>query len=137
MGIFAKPTEEELAAKATQREQEAREKAEDEWYASPPGQAYLAKEAGDVFFQVEIPHKTITGFANAMWASNTSQRQQANAPSSDMLGLIESEGWRLEHASWVYVQTGQNSRDKFLASGQQVVVQGEIVGIYLFRNADS
>jgi hypothetical protein len=137
MAIFAKPSQEEQAAKAAQKEEKAREKAEAEWFASPPGQAQLAKEAGDAFFQVEIQHKTITGHANAMWASNTSQRQRASKPASDILGMIEAEGRRLEQASWVYVQTGQNSRDKFLASGQQVVVQGEVVGIYLFRNTDS
>jgi hypothetical protein len=33
----------------------------------------------------------------------------------------------------VFIETGQSSRDRFLASGQQTVVNGEVVGIYLFR----
>jgi hypothetical protein len=44
-GIVAKPTEDEQAARAAQREQEARKKAEAGWYGSPPGHAYLATEA--------------------------------------------------------------------------------------------
>ena len=49
-----------------------------------------------------------------------------------MLGLIERAGWRLEHANWVFVQTGESAREKLLG-GQQSVVTGEISGIYLFR----
>jgi hypothetical protein len=33
----------------------------------------------------------------------------------------------------VYLETGQNSRNKFLSSGQQVVTTGQVIGIYLFR----
>lgn len=50
-----------------------------------------------------------------------------------MLGQIEQVGWRLEQASWIFMETGQSSRDKFLASGQLTVVTGQVVGIYLFR----
>ncbi|MGZ5362696.1 MAG: hypothetical protein ACXWZR_00685 [Mycobacterium sp.] len=52
---------------------------------------------------------------------------------ADLLGQIELAGWRLEHANWVYVQTGQNSRNNLIATGQQVVVTGEVLGIFLFR----
>ena len=44
--------------------------------------------------------------------------------------------WHLEHAWWVFMETGQNSRDKFLAFGQQTVVTGDVIGVYLFRNND-
>jgi hypothetical protein len=53
-----------------------------------------------------------------------------------VLGRIELAGWRLEHANWVYVETGQNSRNKFLSTGQQVVTTGQVMGIYLFRRDD-
>jgi ribosomal protein S27E len=43
----------------------------------------------------------------------------------------------LLHADWICIQTGQNSRDKFMASGQHVVVTGEVIGIYLFRRDDT
>jgi len=70
-----------------------------------------------------------------MWSSTGVHQRQTNyrgAP--DVLGQIEDLGWRLDHASWVFTETGQSSRDKFLASGQQTVVTGEVIGIYLFRN---
>jgi hypothetical protein len=70
-----------------------------------------------------------------MWATNTHQGQVAQAGAPDVLGQIEELGWHLEHASWVFMATGESSRDKFLASRQQTVVSGEVVGIYLFRKA--
>jgi hypothetical protein len=33
--------------------------------------------------------------------------------------------------------TGETSRDKFLASGQNVAVNGKTMGVYLFRNTGS
>jgi hypothetical protein len=42
----------------------------------------------------------------------------------------------LEHVGNAFVMTSQSSRDKFMASGQQVAVSGETIGIYLFRNVD-
>ncbi len=53
---------------------------------------------------------------------------------SNVIQSIEEEGWRLEHVGYVYRITGSQSRDKFIASGQQEAVSGEIVGIYLFRS---
>jgi hypothetical protein len=53
-----------------------------------------------------------------------------------VLEAIEVEGWRLEHVGYVYRVISSVSRDKFLSSGQQEAVTGEIVGIYLFRVAD-
>jgi hypothetical protein len=83
--------------------------------------------------QLEIPHSSVTGFTNAAFNSATVGKIRQKLTRTDLLGQIEEAGWRLEHADWVYIQTGQNSRDKFLASGQHVVVTGEVIGIYLFR----
>jgi hypothetical protein len=105
------------------------------WSATPTGQAFAAYQSGSAFYQVEIPHSKMTGIANGFWGSRQGKRTESVAP--DVLGQIEASGWRLEHASWVYVQTGQDSRDKFMASGQQVVVTGEVVGVFLFRRDDS
>lgn len=140
MAVFARASDEDRAArqagKQAQRAAAEEERAAAEFWASPVGQARRAHESGDRFFQVQITHDTIDGYANAAWSgSGVSQRRRQNYGAPDLLGQVEAEGWRLEHASWVYVQTGQNSRDKFLASGQQVVVQGEVVGVYLFRAA--
>lgn len=51
----------------------------------------------------------------------------------DVLGAIETIGWRLEHMNSVFVPTHETSRDKFLSSGQDVGVFGKVVAIYLFR----
>lgn len=129
-GLFKQKTDEERAA-------EAARKAEAAFWASPQGKAAQAFDRGDEFFQIEIPHSSVTGFTNAAFNSTTGGKIRRNPTRTDLLGQIEEAGWHLEHASWVYVQTGQNSRDKFLASGQHVVVTGEVLGIYLFRRADA
>ncbi len=49
---------------------------------------------------------------------------------------IESAGWRLVDTGYVYQQTHAESRDKFLASGQQEAYSGRILGIYTFRVID-
>ena len=126
MALFKQKTEAELAADAAR----AAEKA---FWGSPQGQALKAFERGDEFYQAEIPHSSVTGFTNAAFNSATAGKIRQRLTRTDLLGQIEEAGWHLEHADWVYIQTGQNSRDKFLASGQHVVVTGEVVGIYLFR----
>jgi hypothetical protein len=55
---------------------------------------------------------------------------------SDPIGPIEevkAEGWTLQHAGYVFLQTGWVSRDKLLPSGQTAHVTGEVVGICVFR----
>jgi hypothetical protein len=52
---------------------------------------------------------------------------------SNEIEAIESEGWHLEHAGYVYRMTGSVSRDKLLSSGQQEAIHGEVLGIYIFR----
>lgn len=100
---------------------------------SAPGKAAVAFDRGDEFFQVELSHADVTGSAT-LWAGGARDAAIGRrGRAADILGEIEEAGWRLEHANWVYVQTGQNSRDKFVATGQQVVVTGEVLGIYLFR----
>lgn len=51
-----------------------------------------------------------------------------------ILDSIEAEGWVLKHAGYVYRITRSFSRDKLLSSGQQEAVEGQIVGIYIFRH---
>jgi len=101
--------------------------------SSAPGKAALAFDRGDEFFQAELAHADIVGTANLTSGAARDSSVERRGPATDVLGSIEQAGWRLEHANWVYVQTGQNSREKFLATGQQVVVTGQIVGMYLFR----
>jgi hypothetical protein len=130
MALFNQKSEEELVA-------EAAAAAEKAFWASPQGRATKAFDRGDEFLQIEIPHSSVTGFTNAAFNSATAGKIRQKLTRTDLLGQIEEAGWRLEHANWVYIQTGQNSRDKFLASGQHVVVTGEVVGIYLFRRDET
>jgi hypothetical protein len=76
------------------------------------------------------------GVASGLLPTGTASSTKKHEGAPDILGGIEEQVWRLVNSAWVYVQTGQNSRDKFAASGQQVVVTGEVIGIYLFRNTD-
>jgi hypothetical protein len=99
--------------------------------SDPVEQARAAKAAGSRLLQISLPVSQTTATVVAMvgaFASSTS------TPHASVLDRIESEGWRLEHAAYVYRVTGSESRDKFLSSGQQEAVRGEIVGIYLFRS---
>lgn len=130
MALFSTKTDEERAAHAAR-------KAEAAYRESPQGKAAEAFARGDEFFQVEIPHSSITGFTNAAFNSTTKGTIRRKLTRTDLLGQIEETGWHLTHADWVYIQTGQNSRDKFLASGQHVVVTGEVIGIYLLRRDES
>jgi hypothetical protein len=136
MALFNK-TEEERAADDLRKKAEAARRAEAAFQASPQGKAAEAYARGDEFLQIEIPHSSVTGFTNAAFNSTTKGTIRRNLTRTDLLGQIEETGWHLEHANWVYIQTGQNSRDKFLASGQHVVVTGEVIGIYLFRRDDT
>lgn len=119
---------------AEQRAAEDQQRAEAAYWSSPVGQAQIAKQNGARFFEIEIPHSTVGGYANAMWGSGTTHRMTPHGGAPDLLGQIEQLGWRLEHASWVFVQTGQSSRDKIMSSGQSTAVTGEVVGVYLFRS---
>lgn len=122
-----------LLKSAEEKQQRADDKAAQEFLLSPIGQARTAFADGDRFFQLELPHSQVKGVVAAM-VGVTSQIKHAGG-GTDTLGAVAAEGWRLINSGWVYVQTGQESRDKFLASGQQIVTRGEVVGIYLFERA--
>ena len=51
-------------------------------------------------------------------------------------GSYHRQGWSLVNGSFVFHQTGSESRDKFLASGQHIAVAGTVVGYYLFKRDD-
>lgn len=48
---------------------------------------------------------------------------------------IESEGWELLDTGYTFQPTITESRDKFLASGQQEAIGGRVLGIYTFRRS--
>jgi hypothetical protein len=51
----------------------------------------------------------------------------------DTLNAVSDEGWELLNGSFVFVETGEVSRNKALSSGQQVAISGRVVGYYLFK----
>lgn len=55
----------------------------------------------------------------------------------DALSQVEGEGWVFVQASYVFVQTGEDSRDKVMASGQRTWIRGKIIGVYLFRRSET
>jgi hypothetical protein len=69
----------------------------------------------------------------AMVGSRTSKK---TADPVAILNSVCHEGWELVNGSFVFVEEGQQSRDKFLASGQNVAIKGTTVGYYLFRRRD-
>jgi hypothetical protein len=99
---------------------------------SAPGKAARVFDRGDEFFQVELSHADVTGSASLLAGAARDATIERKGGAPDVLGQIEPAGWTLEHANWVFVQTGESAREKFLG-GQQSVVTREITGIYLFR----
>ena len=114
--------EQERAAKE-QRERAA-------YLATPVGAASAAIEAGEPFFEVQLEVGRHTGTAGFGAADG----RHTTASSAATLGEIEKLGWRLEHASYVFMVTGESSTSKVFATGEATAVSGVTVGVYLFRN---
>lgn len=129
MGLFSS-TPEERAAKDEKRRQAEAAAAEKEFRATPAGQALTARDRGETLFQIAMPLSTSKAQIAVMISAFTTTREHRHVST---LEAIEAQGWRLDHVGYVFRETGSESRDKFLASGQQVAVSGEIVGVYLFR----
>jgi hypothetical protein len=134
--IFKKSDEDRSAEKLALAEAQAKEKTEAQhraWLTTPLGMATSAKESGNGFFEIELEigsSKRSVSFGSADFGKHKK---------SDFTGLltqIEETGWRLEHVGYYFMITGETSRDKFLASGQNTAVNGKTMGVYLFRNTD-
>jgi len=100
---------------------------------APQEQAREAFESGAKLFQIELPVSQTTGSVVAM---NGTYTQDVDIDNTNKLEAIESEGWKLENTGYVYRVLKSVSRDKFLSSGQQEAISGEIVGIYIFRRVE-
>lgn len=133
------PLEEELRDKRLKEERKAAQVrakasgAEVPFWETPIGRARKAFADGDRYFQLELPHSQVKGMVGMMLGVSTEIKHAAGG--TDTLGAVAAEGWRLVNSGWVYVQTGQESRERLLASGQQFVTRGEVVGIYLFERS--
>jgi hypothetical protein len=121
----------EQAAQAERIKSAEEERQRAEFLASPIGRATTAKEAGQEFFEIQLPVGTHAGSAGFGSADGRHSTQS----SAVTLGEIEKLGWRLEHAGYVYLVTRESSTDHFMVTGQEVAVSGTTMGVYLFRNA--
>jgi hypothetical protein len=70
----------------------------------------------------------------AMVGSRTTKK------TSDPTAILNSvcrEGWELVTGSFVFVEEGSQSRDKFMSSGQNVAVKGRTMGYYLSERCEA
>jgi hypothetical protein len=137
---FGKSSEEKeaerAAAAAAQAQADAAKAAAQQraaFLASPVGQATTAYEQNQGFFEIQL----IVGSSqrdNTLWG-DPAQSQLKVHTHAGTLAAIEAIGWRLEHAGYIFMITGESSRDRILASGERTAVSGQTVGIYLFRRS--
>lgn len=123
-------TEEQKIAEKAMRDAEARALQEQQalaaYAASPPGRADAAYRNGNQFFQLELPLHEKRG-----------AKTLPGVPHAGILEEIESVGWHLEHASYVFLE-GTSSNTPLPFGGVSVSSHdGQIVAIYLFRRIAS
>ena len=118
------------AALAEQAKAAEEQRQRDAFLATPIGAATAAKEASQTFFEIQLEvggHTGSAGFGSA-------QGRRTVSSSAATLGEIEDLGWRLEHAGYYFMITGETSTDRVFVSGDATAVSGITVGVYLFRN---
>ncbi|WP_310964127.1 DUF2510 domain-containing protein [Nocardioides terrisoli] len=133
------PRERKRFAKEQARASKAEEQRRNAYLLTPVGQAEAAAQRGDRFFQVEIAHSTLSGYSSDFFLAPGFDQAKTtrHGAAPDLLGKIEAFGWRLEHATWLFIESGSSSREKVLSSGERTTVTGRVVGIYLFRAVDA
>jgi hypothetical protein len=136
MPIFTKDPEKE-AQKQRDAEAKARAAEEAAFWASPVGRARKAREQGQRIFEISWPITQTGRTVAGILSGDKATKRSVTDANDTVLEQIEAEGWRLEHAGYVFEQTGSVSRDKLLSTGQTAAVTGQIVGIYLFRSTDN
>jgi hypothetical protein len=125
----------EVVAAQREREKKARERdaRRNAFFATPAGQARAAYERGDMLFQCSFNVMSQKAIIVAMVGSRVAQQ---TADPTVILNSVCHEGWDIVTGSFVFVETGQQSRDKFASSGQNVATSGETIGYYLFRRCE-
>jgi len=121
----------EQATRAEQVRKAEEERRREEFLATPYGAAKAAMEAGEAFFEIQLKvgsHVGSAGFGSIDGRHSVSS-------SASTLGVIEQLGWRLEHAGYFFMITGESSTQRVFATGDNTAVSGVTVGVYLFRNA--
>jgi hypothetical protein len=123
----------DAAAKGEEKRQKAFDKAWNEFWSTPMGRARAAYRAGDQMFQYSIDVMNQQAVVIAMVGAKTTSK---TGDPTAVLNSVCREGWEIVSADFPFVMTGQESRDKFLASGQDVAVAGTVLGYYVFRRRD-
>ncbi len=116
---------------------------------TPAGLARQAAEAGQIVFQyidtlAETKPNVVPmagaesvegtqGLAGDKQARNREKLRRFD--SRHPIEQVESEGWELLDTGYTFQPTITESRDKFLASGQQEAIGGRVLGIYTFRRS--
>lgn len=132
------------------RQARADEIARKKWERTPAGQASIAFANGNKIFRymdcIEATEGVVVPMMGA-FAQNSAgviPKDGKNvggtispAQSKTDLEKIEAQGWSLFHGGYVFQELGSESRDKFLASGQNVAVSGRVLGIYIFRRNEN
>jgi hypothetical protein len=134
MALMRKKTPEEIAAEDARKRVEAAERELKSYLASPPGQARQAFERGDRVFQYTRDVMTQQAVIVAMIGSTTTK---TSADPVAILNAVCDEGWELLNGSFVFIEEGSQSRDKFMSSGQNLAVKGRTVGYYLFKRCEA
>lgn len=124
----------EQAEKEQRRAAQEREKAENAFQTSPAGRARTAFQRGDQLLQVVFDVVNTSTYVIPMSRAGTTT---ASSDPTVILNSICAEGWDLVNASFVFHETGSESRDKFMRSGQQIAVQGSVLGYYVFRRSEA
>lgn len=101
---------------------------------TPEEIARVALDAGDRFFQISLPLMATQRTLMGILGGDKLGVRTTTSQHSDILGAIESVGWRLEDVGYVFRETGAVSRDKIFSAGQTSSTTGEVWGIYLFRS---
>jgi hypothetical protein len=137
MPLFKTEEQKHEARQAKEEARQAKEgkEAQDKYMASPVGQAEAAYKTGQTFFQATIDISKVSGKASEYWGLDSTHTKHFDAV--DTLGQIEELGWHLEHVGYVFVQTGEVSRDKMMSSGQITKMNGYVEGVYLFRRSSA
>jgi hypothetical protein len=145
MALVQRKTPEQKAQENALREQrrrddearrhaEALEKRRKAFFKTPAGKARLAFERGDHVFQYARDVMSEEAVVVAMVGSKTSRE---TTDPVDVVNSICREGWDLVNGSFVFIEQGQQSRDKLMSSGQKIATKGVTVGYYLFKRCEA
>ena len=113
---------EEYARRAAAEKEEA-------YRSSPLGQARRSYDRGDILLQMSLDLEDVRARVVALEDAHT---ERTAMDVTETLNVIVAEGWDFYSLSTAFVHEGEQSRDKFLSTGQQVAVRGRLVGTYIF-----